>query len=82
MNIETTKKKSAIQFSKSFSTLEHCKPLFESYAIDELGFSIEKAKAFAISVVKECSFKLLSAYPDMDRFYLWYYINCIAAKAR
>ena len=81
MNIETTIKKAAIQFSKSFTTIENCKTLIESYAIDELGFSIEKAKAFALSVAKESSIKMLSAYPNMERFYLWYYINCMASKS-
>lgn len=80
MNIETATKKAAIQFSKAFTTLETCKALIESYAIDELGFSIEKAKAFALSVAKNGSIKMLSTYQDMDRFFLWYYINCIAPK--
>ena len=78
MNIETAIKKGTIQFSKTFTVLNNCKALIESYAIDELGFSIEKAKAFALSVVKESSIKLLSTYPDMDRFFLWYYINFIS----
>lgn len=80
MNIETAIKKATIQFLKTFSTLDTCKELIESYARDELGFSMEKATAFARSVAKESTRETLAKYPDMDRFFLWYYINCMVTR--
>lgn len=82
MNIQTAIRKGTIQFSKTFSTLENCKALIESYAIDELGLSIEKAKAFALSVAKESSIKLLSTYHGQVLFVVLhqFHFKCLKAK--
>ena len=80
MNIPTAIIKASIHFKKTFSTLHTCKALIESYAMDELGFSIEKAKAFATSLAKETTIEQIAKHTEMDRFFLWYYINCVVAK--
>ena len=80
MNIPTAIIKASIHFKKTFSTLQTCKEIIESYAMDELGFSIEKAKAFAKSLANESTIEQITKHTEMDRFYLWYYINCVVPK--
>jgi len=50
----------------------------ENYAVEELGMTSEKAKAFAKNAVDGRNIKELTT--EKDKFFIWYYINYIASK--
>lgn len=64
-------------FLNTCPTYTESQPVFERYALDELGLTAQQAKAFIRPLMVEHETDIDS--PEFARFYTWYYINVMNA---